>query len=454
VTHAAASWADFAPVFRHAGRTGRDPLALLGPRPRTVCLGKLALFLSPVAVTRDALPDAPWAAVSRVPPARPLRPARPADPRELPGRFQEAVERQCGDAGTVAVSLSGGMDSLAVLAGLARSRAARDRKLIAVVSADRADNGLSPAVVARQQVEALQVDCPVHEIGTDLPSFGEPDWSPSGPRFYSTPREHRGIAQTALEAGADVLLTGYGADQLLRSPAGQLPRLLSQGRLGAAARYARDAADGERGLLADLLAVSDLGSPRRAALFLSLCVLPGYQRCAGPDLLADQYRPAVGRWFAEFLGAQADHHRRQGWSAARALLFEAVYPHDLSPAATELRERSPFCDPGFARWAWALPASCRYGPAPRSGYLRDKHLICGLIPPRLWPLLPRRSMRGVRSLRAYWSRWERRPDLLIEHGLLREDWRSRVRHLFDLQMVDACEHWLRCALDRGAAVTA
>ena len=121
-------WDESGPLFRCAERTGRDPVALHGGRPLRISAAKLALFLSPVAVMRDALPETPWADISRVQPTRPGRPARPTDPAELRDRFQAAVERQCGSAHTVAVSLSGGMDSLAVLTALARGPAARERR--------------------------------------------------------------------------------------------------------------------------------------------------------------------------------------------------------------------------------------------------------------------------------------------------------------------------------------
>ena len=313
---------------------------------------------------------------------------------------------------------------------------------------------MSPAVVARQQIAALGLDCPVLAVSEDLSAQAEPAWSPWGPRFFSVPQEHRALADTAQEAGAEVLLTGAGADQLLRSPAGQFPSLLAGGRLRDATRYVADARDGERGLLTELLAVRGLRSARHVALFMALCVLPRYRRCAGPDLLADRYRAQAGQWFSGFVQAQADHHRLQGWSLPRALLFELVYPHEMPAAAAELPERSPFWDRQFADWAWQLPPACRYGQAPRSGYLRDKHLVGTLIPPALGPLLPRRSMRSVLSLGRYWAHRARTPRLLTEFGILRGDWQARASSLYDVQMVNACEDWLLGAVERGAQVTA
>ena len=113
------------------GQRGHDPLALAGENP-TFSLSKLALYLSPPAVIGEFLPDCPWQGVTRVRSSV----AWPTEPlshvENIIERFQQSIRECVGDASTIAVALSGGLDSAAIL--YHASKIYQDRRLIAITT--------------------------------------------------------------------------------------------------------------------------------------------------------------------------------------------------------------------------------------------------------------------------------------------------------------------------------
>jgi asparagine synthase (glutamine-hydrolysing) len=117
---------------------------------------------------------------------------------------------------TVAVSVSGGLDSLAVLLAAARIAEADGRKVVATIAEMTDDAGTSNVPVMRRLIVAAGLRNVVLRISQldDLPA-GEPEWRPDGPDLDALPLVNRRLAEVALEHGATVMLGGNGADELL-----------------------------------------------------------------------------------------------------------------------------------------------------------------------------------------------------------------------------------------------
>src|SRR5207244_873446 len=141
-----------------------------------------------------------------------------------------------GDASVVAVSLSGGLDSFAVLDAVSR-QASRERRLVAVVGDLVDDQGRSSAALAQSWIDRAGIDC---ELQIVPGNHREPiQWRPQGPCFAAHAELASAISVAAAAADATILLTGDGSDELLGAPRfllASLPGLRSR------ARYARDTA--------------------------------------------------------------------------------------------------------------------------------------------------------------------------------------------------------------------
>lgn len=195
------------------GRESSDPLLLAGDSP-VVDLAALALLLAPPVVAGEFHPGCPWRGVRRVTPTMPTAEA-PCSLPELSRRFDLAVAAAVGDAATVGVKFSGGLDSLAVLLrviGLAGGRRT------VVFSTDLIDDTRrSAASAARRLVRDLGIGCDVVVVDPAR-HRAHPPWSPIGPRLDAMPAVNAAIADLAAERGVEVLLSGDGADELLAVP--------------------------------------------------------------------------------------------------------------------------------------------------------------------------------------------------------------------------------------------
>lgn len=426
-------WQRFSPAWQD----GTGAHAQVPPPGGQVSLERIAQFLGRIAVMRDHAPTSPWAGLHRVPVARPVRPEHHSLPAELAERFDAAVLECVQDAGTVAVAVSGGIDSLAVLAAVHRLPG---RRVVAVTSDSVDSSGRSPAALVRRQLAALDARIPLLVLPGRLAEQPLPAWRPEAPGFHSTPREHAGLARAAAGAGAQVLLTGGGADQLLALPDVGPPWLgRFSARIGRPAPVVPDA-------------VLRTSGERRTGLWWAARVGARYRRCAGPALLTEEFAGPVEAAFTDFARRQVAHHVSQAWTLHRALLAERLYPHDALPPATDLPLRSPFHVPAFADYCWRLPMRARWSRHEPTPYRQHKALLVGLVPGPARAALPASSMTSVGHAVAYWREENPEARLLVEHGVVRPDWRELVRSVYDVQMVAECERWLAGALDAGARI--
>lgn len=445
------------PPFRYATPApGDDPFSpagrwvRAGTRERVDRLGgtfsadRLSVYFGVPGLTRDLHPVSPWVGVDA---HRPL-PAPPdgfSDPAEFRDRFAAAVEEAVGDAETVAVAASGGMDSLAVLDTTARLCRSTGRRLVAVTLDIADDAGRRTAATARRQLDFLRIDADLVAV-PPLPSrWPEPAWTPEGPRFDAWPRCHAGIAQTAAGRGATVLLQGNGADQLLQVPPYLTPELVWSRDLRRLAAYRRDV-DSGAAVNTALSAVGRLDRPALARVYWA-AAWPGFTTDRGAAVLAPERAPAVRAWLAGFQD-ECLRATRSSWAGATVL--HRLFPYDLLADAGPLPERMPFLDPGFARYAYHLPLAARFDPAQPNAYLRGKGLVAGVLPTGVDSVLAPRRQRCYKAYRRYWQGVDREAELAVELGLVRPDWRAHCRDAFDLAMVQSCERWIAGALEHGA----
>jgi hypothetical protein len=439
------------------GRASPDPLALLGSRPR-VDLSGLALMFSSPALELEFMPASPWHNVT-LRRTRPRWPLLTTDPADLPEEFRESVERCMGDAGTVAVFFSGGLDSLAVLLQ-ARAVARRQGGRVFAVTVDLLDDNRVPVSdVAHRLIAALAPDCELVLVGPDPDGLPEPPWLPRGPHLRGLPRLNRAANEAAAAHGATVMLNGNGADELfmtrdyLALALAQARRWKDLGRyIGDICRYYGTA----RGIVRETMAIIApiLGRQYSFQLYTAL-QSPALAEPGVLDMIAPDLRPAIIDFTRSWLAGQAAHGaacRPHPW--CRALARDMVWPLDPAPDYGPVPERSPFMDPAFARYAVALPLAATYSAAYAAPYHRHKALVARLAPPEVTNHLPTGKQQFGDAISRYFARVLAGRRLAgSQHGLFsaatadllaREPRVTPVCHAIDV--------WLDGAIQRGATV--
>jgi asparagine synthase (glutamine-hydrolysing) len=424
------------------GQLFADPLAAAGPQPH-VNLAEVARLFSGVGLTGEFLPGSLWQGVALVWPAPVARPAGVP----LVEVFSGVVQDLCAEAETIGISLSGGLDSLAVLVHVAHLRPAR--RTIAFV-ADLEDDGSERAALAVAKLLAdLGLDIELVVVDPAA-ATAVPAWSPCGPRFDALPRVNATVAELAAERGVEVLLSGNGADELLAAPSYATAETARCWGLRGARRYVADLArtrQGRWGELAAVLArVLPAGLSARAywaANWPDLC------RPTTSPCLAEPYRPAALAWAEEWVQARLAEHAdaRRSWTAADIL--DTFWPRGLIPAAGTVPEASPFLHPDFVAAAFALPAAERYDPHAASAYHRIKAQVIGLYPPELRPALPNAKRYYTRAL-AEVASTNRTVPIATAAGLLDPDAVVANRDTMTGLTVAAVESWLAgCPVELG-----
>lgn len=409
-------------------------------------LSRLAAGFSTAALRAEVVPESPWVGVTRLRPGPPVSDGS-SDATEIVERFDRAVENAIGDASAVAVTVSGGMDSAAVLVAADRACRRSARRLIPVCLDTPDDHGGQPAAMAAAILDAICVTAPLLVVSPDLGRWPEPAWSPHGPRCDSEPRYHFGVAATAAEAGADVLLHGTGADELVTSPSFLAAELLRHHGFAAARSYLKDRGYSEAEQFIAVLC-GRMQNPRTANWYWSMR-WPGRAPGHGTATLTAAARAATDQWAAshreESLRVAID--QRATWAQATAL--HMLFPRDLLLAATDLPERFPFLEPDFARYTYHIPLHRRHRTTGESGYQNSKALVMELLPPQLHSLVPSWRLRGIESYKQYWNAMAPDASTGVDLGLVQPDWSDRCGDAFDRAMVLSVEAWLRGALGVG-----
>ena len=432
---------DFHPHYEN-GREQRCDADLSTSR---FSIARLAAGFASAALRAEVLPQSPWVNATRLRAMPPISNGQ-SDPDEIVTQFDQAVKKTIGDANTVAVTLSGGMDSAAVLAAAKRICSKDGRRLIAICLNSPDDQGNRPAKAAAKIMCALGISEPLIVVEPNPNRWPEPAWNRPGPRCDSEPRYHFAIAASVAEAGAEVLLHGNGADELLTSPAFLAPTLLRQYGIKTARQYLQDRSYNE---LEQLLAVCCGMKGRRVANLYWALRWPNRAHGRGTTVLSAKARQAANVWTDAYKSEslRVAIELKATWAQASAL--HALFPRDLLAPATELPEKFPFLEPDFVRYAYHIKLDRRHRCAWESGYLNSKALVMDLIP-NLHTLVPRLRLRGLDAYSNYWNAMASDASTSLELGLVLPDWENRCADVFDRAIVLSTEAWLRGALEAGA----
>jgi hypothetical protein len=452
----ACRWETLTYVAADGGRSNRVTDVL--PAHPAVSLPAVALLCANPGLWLEYMPQSVWCDVDLERQARPW----PREASRRPGpwlvsAFRDTLTATMGDAAELAVSFSGGLDSLCLLYHLSELATEQGRRVTAFVADLVDDLGQPTSAVARHLVDAMGIRCRVRVIPESPVGLPDAAWSYCGPRYDAMPRINRRIAQEAAAAGCDRVFVGSGADEVLQAVRFTGLPLRKARRWRALGLFLRDmqAYDGVLGPLGEL---AGLTAPR----------LPGDRgfALAAGLLLGEALRPLADRVLMEpYAEYAADYHRRwldrerelfarhdDSWPAYSA--WHAICPLPYA-ASDELPVAEPYNDPAFNAAVAQVPLDQRYDETLPTAYQRLKALVVQLVPPQLRPVLPRRKQTFARSIARYSTAvggWQE-ARVAVESGLVRADWdRGLAADAAVRSQVGEIERWLRGALEHGARI--
>lgn len=391
---------------------------------------------------------------------RPSFPWPPASAQidDLVPQFQKSVADCIGDAPVVAVALSGGLDSTAVLLHTHELCQNEGRRLIAITANIRDDRGQSSAIVAQRLIDVLHLRCEfsvVEDVANASPPLPAPCWHPGGPRMDAMPRLNRAIADRAMDSGAEVLLSGDGADELLGAVRYLTLPLLRSRKWREATAYLRDLVEGGgwRRLQTEALGTVAFLLPARWSSWLYWATnWPELCTIQAPAILSERLRSPVEEWariwVQQSLVFHSKHHR--SWAVADA--WDAIFPSDGIPPAGHLPERDPFMTPSFRQYVMALPLVDRYAAHLLMPYHRSKALVLRLYPHQFHAALPRTKQLFSHAFERY-QQQHLNAQRCVAYGLIDKAQLDLCQDATLLSTVQAIEQWMSGAEQVGATVT-
>ena len=395
------------PVFVSdgTGRTAADPLALVEGRPR-FALATLARNLDNPFLSAEFPPDCPWAGVSRVDSPVTPPPAGSSSVDDLTDAFRAAVRACIGDAAVVAVMWSGGLDSTGVLAHAAAICKEDGRRLLALVWNLDDQFGMPTGQLAHRQLRAMDIPCELRVLPVDWRDLPEPEWSPLGIRLDYYTRLHRLMVDRAAEAGAEVLLTGVGGDEVLAAWQFMTPQLIAARRWrelrGYEAGMVRGGSPAE--VLGEAAALAALRMrPERSFDLYSGFAYAEFLRPLTAPVLTPAYQEVVHEAAVEWRRRRMELFVTAGQSWADASLWDSIYPlaYAAHPVGVPLYEASPFLEPDFIAYALGLPLVDRFHHSDAPPYHWYKPLHFRLLPPEYPSVAPRYKQSYSHIFREY-----------------------------------------------------
>jgi hypothetical protein len=426
------------PLYRgQDGMRRLDPWIAAGPHP-SIDLTALAISLSWPALIGEWQPLAVWKdveAIWEIPEAN--------GDGVLAGAFDAAILELCDDADSLAVLFSGGLDSLAVL--LRTAKLYPNRRLIAVTADMVDDQGLAALPIAARLIHDLGIACEL--IAVDMDGNEVPAWSAHGPHNAALPYVHAAAARAAEKGGAQVLLSGDGADGLWSAQRFLLAGMVRHRGLSAGWRYLMDSA-----VLDEAFGFFLRGLPPR---WRTLC----YWATAWPEMFAppplhilrEPYRTAALDWADGYLRHLLHGQSCDDLSWASLDAHHAWWPTPFMAPASGLIEGSPFLDHAVAARVLSIPPWQRYDPGYPLSYWRKKGLVVGLFPAAVRTKLPRRKQYYRGALPRVMRRFKAAP-IAVEARLFDARAIERETNRLILSRAAAIEAWLEGALAAGARI--
>jgi asparagine synthase (glutamine-hydrolysing) len=265
------------------------------------------------------------------------------------------------------------------------------------------------------------------------------------------PRLNRAMADLARSQGADVLLSGNGADELLGSVRYLVGPLLRAGQWRSALRYLHDLrAGGSRRFATEGISLFAAWLPARFSLPW-YCATNWPELCTfqAPTVLTERFRAPVETWTQQWIQTQIKLHQQQRHSWAAADAWDALFPSDPAPPVSELPEREPFLTPPFLQVALATRLTDRYAAHLLTPYHRRKALVLHLYPSSLHAVLPRTKQLFSQAFAAYHQ--DQIPlTRCLAYGLVDQERLATCHDPFVLRNLQAIERWIRGAEAQGA----
>lgn len=407
-------------------------------------LSHLALYLSPPALFGEFRPASPWAGWTlRRETALPVKTSR----SQLRSVFDRTVEELVAGHDAIAVRVSGGMDSAAVLSSLARIASA-DVHVTAFVTEAVADSGERASEQASRIVRSVFRDKARAEIVV-LPrsNVAAPAWSAVGPRLEGAPGRNAAAIAAAADVGATLILSGDGADELLTTPAFLGRHMARAGAAFSLLRYLGDHRPTDIVATAVASATELLLSRRTAAAACVYNALVNDPVVQGEAALDPGFAARVREWTREYDGALHDllsELLADGWAHAEAHL--AIWPQDQLHLGSEIPVRSPFLEQPFVGHALGLPLRERWDAELPTPYLRRKAAVAALLEPDVAAVLPRHK-EGFSADLAGATFTDKDTPTLVDLGLVQAH--TLVTDTATVLTLRALEDWVVGALARG-----
>lgn len=428
----------------HVDPSGRRHLIPQVPSGSYFDLRNLALYLARPALFGEFRPASPWTGWTlQRETALPVK----ASKSQLRSVFDRTTKDLVAGHDTVAVRVSGGMDSAAVLSSLARI-ASHDIHVTAIVTEAIADSGARASEQAARILRAVFPDTARADIIV-LPGskVATPPWSAIGPRLEASPGRNAAAITSALEVGATVVLSGDGADELLTTPAFMGGRLARTDGIFSLLRYLLDHEPSDVVTTAVASMSESLLRRRTEPAARVYSALIADAAGAGEAVLDHTFAPSVIRWSQEYddaLRSLLAELLSEGWAHAEAHL--AIWPQDQLHLGAEIPVRSPFLEQPFVGHALGLPLSERWDAAQPTPYLRRKAAVAALLEPDVAAVLPRHKEGFAADLGgAVFT--DRDTPKLVDLGLVRAN--ALVTDTAAVLTLRALEDWVTGALDRG-----
>ncbi len=399
------------PVFQLVGED-------TAPRETPPSLVRLATLLVPNTYQVGVLPCSPWPTIRR----RWYEPEGTgrSDPNEVLERFTKAIERAVGDAHTIAVAYSGGADSTAVLVAAQRLATEQQRRCIAITVEQRTDRGERVSEIAAGVLSTLVPSC--DHVVVEPHSAWPPRWELS-PRPDRQPFFETAVARSAEEIGAEILLSGEGADSIICRPRTQ------RTGMGFVVRdHSSRSVAGARWMRRQSHLLSQ--SSRWLRWTNDATPLTSGMAEGARDVLTDIARQRV------------EAHVNAGRSTDEARRLDAVAMFPVFPPAGATPEAQPFLDPEFVGYVLgldhpALPKSS----TPVGSYDHEKALLRRLLPPETWRALGMTRRTTVRSFEATWRAVAPSGATLKRLGVIRPDWTPDGQDPYLLASIAAVDRW-------------
>jgi asparagine synthase (glutamine-hydrolysing) len=266
------------------------------------------------------------------------------------------------------------------------------------------------------------------------------------------PHVNAAMAERAIQGGAQVLLSGNGADELLAVPRYAFTDVAGAHSSRGAWRYLSDMAGAGFGRWGELAGWCShlLGDGQRSRSYAAATWPQWCHPEASAALRPDWHAEALA-WTRGWVASTLDGHQEAHRSWAEADAWDSWWPRAYLPPTSALQEASPFCDAYLASVVWGKPLGWRYDPSERSAYLRVKGQVGRLFPDRVRRLLPS-TKRYYTSAVGHVAAATVTVEVAADVALLDADAVAASTCTATRMMAAAVEAWLAGASAAGATI--